>query len=58
MLLEAHRSFGEALAQTPRQEQGPWKHEHDGDDYTLYGDGDDLAKVVNQTCEQIHCFGV
>ena len=62
VLLEAHCWFGEALAQTPRQEQGPWKHEHDGDDQTLYGhgcdDGDDLAKVVNQTCEQIHCFGV
>ena len=62
VLLEAHRSFGEALAQTPRREQGPWKHEHDGDDQTLYGhgcdDGDDLTKVVDQTCEQIHCFGV
>ena len=63
VLLEAHHSFGEALAQTPRREQGPWnKHEHDGDDQTSYGhgydEGDDLTKVVNQTCEQIHCFGV
>ena len=63
MLLEAHRSFGEALGQTPRREQGPWnKHEHDSVGQTLFGhgydDGDDLTKVVNQTCEQIHCFGV
>ena len=60
MLLEARHWFGEALGQTPRQEQDPWKYE--GDDHELYGhgydDGNDLTKVLDQTCEQIHCFGV
>ena len=61
MLLVARHSSGEALGRTPRQELDPWKHEHDGDDRELYVQGfdgeDDLTKVVDRTCEQIHCFG-
>ena len=64
VLLEAHRWFGEALDQTPRQALDPWKHDGHNDDQQLYdhvhghGDGDEFAKALDQTWLQIHCFSL
>ena len=65
VLLEAHRWFGEAPGQTPRQEPDPQKHDGESDDQQFYdhvygddGDGDEFTKALDQTCLQIHCFSL